>query len=497
MRNIVKGDKFDVIGLEARDRVGGRVFTDPEGNEIGGAWIHGVERVREDGFGTVEANPIYEMAKEFIPEADLYPTMDFYAVHSDGSHLDSDSSIWHAMWIVLNKIKTSQESVNNAFKKTDVSVYDYIVRNWSDLMFEVGGFSEKAVLKCCIEWQSYYATYWETTSVGCMAVDREFEGDQLLIKNGGYTRILNRYLDHYGLRDKISLNSPVSKIERLESGKTRVHYGSDGRFEDADVVVVTVPLGVLKAKSIEFIPPLPESKQQSIDRLGFGVYDKVFVTFTEPIEEFEGRGFWPSHADVVSVVPKANDDYNAYLREVKPQENSGTEPRRPYRQRDPGHIGIEMANISDVVGVPKVVMLIYEDGAREMESLAHDSEMLTEFARSKLVNAFPGKTIPEIKEVKATCWGSDPYALGSFANIPVGASGMDMLNIAEPVDGRIFFAGEASFPLHYSTIHGAFKSGVREYARLMDQFYPDEENEYRVMLTDHTFWHFLRTILKR
>ena len=44
---------------------------------------------------------------------------------------------------------------------------------------------------------------------------------------------------------------------------------------DADAVVVTLPLGVLKAGAVQFSPPLPPRKQNAIDRLGFGVLNKA------------------------------------------------------------------------------------------------------------------------------------------------------------------------------------------------------------------------------
>ena len=132
VKNLVSTDKFDVIGLEARDRVGGRVFTDSNGNELGAAWIHGTELINSNG--RIEINPVYELATEFIPTEELYDTMNFHAVHSDGSDLDSDRCIWENMWKVLNKIKTSKESISNAYKVSNVSVYDFISLNWSELI---------------------------------------------------------------------------------------------------------------------------------------------------------------------------------------------------------------------------------------------------------------------------------------------------------------------------------------------------------------------------
>ena len=127
-------------------------------------------------------------------------------------------------------------------------------------------------------------------------------------------------------------------------------------------------------------------------------------------------------------------------------------------------------------------MLIYEKAARDMEAIAHNTQLLTHFARSKLQNAFPTSFIPEIINVEATTWGRDPYAYGSYANIPLGASGQDMHILSLPVDNKILFAGEATFSLHYSTVHGAMKSGRREFARIMTMFYPLEENEFQYLL---------------
>ena len=50
---------------------------------------------------------------------------------------------------------------------------------------------------------------------------------------------------------------------------------ADGRTFEADACLVTLPLGVLKAGSVAFNPPLPEAKQKAIKALGFGVLNKV------------------------------------------------------------------------------------------------------------------------------------------------------------------------------------------------------------------------------
>ena len=76
------------------------------------------------------------------------------------------------------------------------------------------------------------------------------------------------------------LQWPVSKIERVNNLIVVTKENSTETLV-AEVVVVTVPLGVLK-RGLAFEPPLPDWKTQAISRLGFGVLDKVALKFERP-----------------------------------------------------------------------------------------------------------------------------------------------------------------------------------------------------------------------
>jgi lysine-specific histone demethylase 1 len=290
------------------------------------------------------------------------------------------------------------------------------------------------------------------------------------------------------------LNQIVREIKYSKEGAEIFVEGYSEPIR-ADAVVVTVSLGVLKSGSIRFEPPLPEYKQASIDKLGFGIYDKVFVEFESPIEVERG-GFWPTDTGTILIVPYDDDDVlDTVVDEEELEELSQSSPSvkaspittpRPYTDRDPDHIGMEMVNLSDLAGKPKLVMLIYDEVAAKMEEFAHDERLLIEYAQQKLDNAFNNPLalprVPKVIHAYASTWGSNPLACGSFANIPVGASGQDMRNLSLPVEGRLMFAGEASFPMHYSTVHGALKSGRREFARLMKLFFPNEPTPFAELL---------------
>lgn len=51
----------------------------------------------------------------------------------------------------------------------------------------------------------------------------------------------------------------------------------DGNSIEADTVIVTASLGVLKSAMIQFDPELPAEKTAAISRLGFGLLNKVLT----------------------------------------------------------------------------------------------------------------------------------------------------------------------------------------------------------------------------
>jgi monoamine oxidase len=67
---------------------------------------------------------------------------------------------------------------------------------------------------------------------------------------------------------------------------------AQGEVLEASLVLVTLPLGVLKAGAVEFVPPLPEWKAGVVGRMGFGDLNKVVlqVRGDEADSEAEGKG---------------------------------------------------------------------------------------------------------------------------------------------------------------------------------------------------------------
>lgn len=70
-------------------------------------------------------------------------------------------------------------------------------------------------------------------------------------------------------------------------------------------------------------------------------------------------------------------------------------------------------------------------------------------------------TVPQPSALVRTRWAQDPLALGSYSFLPVGADPELRRALAEPVGGRLHFAGEATSSEAPSTVHGAIGSGER------------------------------------
>ena len=137
----------------------------------------------------------------------------------------------------------------------------------------------------------HHEKYRECAYSGCNKVS------ELSLKDfGSYEELNGRHCTfehgYTSLLDVLKQNIPPENILFDKCVKT-VHWDNEdkdckvriecanGESYLADYVIVTVSLGVLKAAPDIFIPKLPQRKLEAIDRLGFGVVDKVFLLFDE------------------------------------------------------------------------------------------------------------------------------------------------------------------------------------------------------------------------
>ena len=216
----------------------------------------------------------------------------------------------------------------------------------------------------------------------------------------------------YGAGVPVVLDCPVHGIDyrgkrlRVETGKGAIA---------ADQVIVAIPSAVLAAEHVSFKPALP-GKIQAARALPLGLADKLFISL-DGAEEFDQEVRVFGHTD------------------------------------RPGTAGYHFRPF----GRPMIEAYFAGGFAAELE--AKGDGAFFDFAVSELVNLFGGDFARRLKPIRMHCWGLDPFALGSYSCALPGLADCRQM-LAEPVDERLFFAGEACSTHDFSTAHGGWFTGA-------------------------------------
>jgi monoamine oxidase len=210
----------------------------------------------------------------------------------------------------------------------------------------------------------------------------------------------------------------------------------NGTVLEADHVVCTLPLGILKTDTVQFDPPLPAAKQNAVKRLGTGLLNKCAIAFSHV--------FWQD----VDFLGLARDE----------------------------HSYLVLNGASYTKGQAPVLIFMYGGAfAADIESWT-DTEIVQDCL--SVLKTICGRQIPTPSDYFVTRWGKEEYSRMAFTYIPPGVDGFQELqamsqpictfdaNASERQVPVVMFAGEHTTPYHPSTIHGAFLSGIREAYRL-------------------------------
>jgi monoamine oxidase len=217
----------------------------------------------------------------------------------------------------------------------------------------------------------------------------------------------------YGAEVQVTLNCVVSLIDH--SGR-RIRIETSRGTLDADKVIVTVPTNLIADQAIRFSPALPD-KVDAARGLPLGLADKVTLALADP-----------------EALPREGN-----LRGATMRTEMGTYHIRPFGQPCiEGFFGGRFARQLEDAG----------DGAIAAHSIDEIASFLGNDIRRKL------------KPLSESRWAHDPFARGSYSHALPGHAGKRAV-LAAPVDGRLFFAGEATSPHFFSTAHGARDSGER------------------------------------
>ncbi|XP_037292361.1 protein anon-37Cs isoform X3 [Manduca sexta] len=429
-----------VLALEAMDRVGGRVNTVPFGDglvELGAEWIHGTANSRV--YETAIANNIDVVNQ----------TLNFQILMSDGSPADTKllSELMDFATEVIDDpppvpeplgqyiTRRVKERINEKYPQiandTDfiesfLFFMDLVIDNleasnsWNDL----STFSDYEELKGhqYASWHRYgYKTFFEL--------------------------MLNTYNNGPGYPNlDIALNKEVSRITwPRQPAEDAVVSCSDGSVYRARSVIVTVSLGVLKERrNTLFAQPLPSEKLTAIDKMSMGVIGKIILSFPTS---------WWNFTDIVSLF---------------------------WTKSDRNGLGDDMW-MASIPGItePKgcrncMTLWTAGDATRMVETLPED---VVKTKSMEILRRFMGRNtnIPEPTAMLRSSWYKNPFTRGSYTydNLLTPQYPNAREDLGKPLldsagNPRVLFAGEATNPQHYSTVHGASETGYREAMRLLN-----------------------------
>lgn len=240
------------------------------------------------------------------------------------------------------------------------------------------------------------------------------------------TEINYRVVEGYGaLFARLAAPLPVAfgcAAHAIDRSGARLRVDTSQGGLEARAVIVTVPTNVIASGALRFVPDLP-GKADACAALPLGIANKIFLA-----------------ADGADDLPE-----NARLFGARDRADIGAYHFRPFgRPMIEGYFGGRFAR--DL----------------ETEGLAG----FADHAIGEIAQALGSSWKRRLRPLCASFWASDPFALGSYSHALPGEWAR-RAQLAEPVENRIFFAGEATSPQFFSTAHGAWESGERAAAEAL------------------------------
>lgn len=390
---------YDVIVLEARERIGGRVWTDSSLGiplDLGASWIHGTQ-----------GNPLTALADQAGARRVGMDYENAVLYDADGRELSAGeaSDAEELFEALMEAIADWQEDTENDMP-LEQAIADFLANK---RITEAGLQRLWHSVNANIEHE--FAADVADLSLWWFDAAGEYGGGDVLFP-GGYHQLT----DFLAAGLDVRLGQAVQRVAYDPSG-VRITTGQ-GQFA-AQKAVITLPLGVLQQGQVSFSPALPGSKSNALRELGFGLLNKCYLLF-------EGV-FWDERAHVLGMIGEQKGEWAEWL------------------------------NLYALTGQP--VLLGFNAGQFGLEIEKWTDEQVVQDALRVLRRVYGEAPAPVGWLV--TRWGRDRFAGGSYSSIRPGGSPEAYDLLAEPVDRVLFFAGEHTHREHPATVHGAYLSGLR------------------------------------
>lgn len=401
--------------IEARDRVGGRVFT---------------------RFDSTLNHPV-ELGAEFVHG--LAPEIWLPMQEHDLAVSELEGDFWCSTSGKLERCKFFKE-VEQILSKMDDDSPDESFLDFLSRRF--GGSGNEEAKRHAIGYVSGFnaadpaqvSTHWLAHQ---QEAEEQIQADRVFHIGGGYQALLKVFTDELAAREvPVRLGTRVGEV-RWKSGAVEVLATSPRGDETftAPRALVTLPLAVLQRAlldhdhGIRFSPRLPPEKLTALEKLAMGKVVRVALCFR--------RRVW----EVVTAESKTLADMSFLFSDDE------LFPTWWTQMPDPAPIitGWGAARYAEnLTGMSEGRIV-----DKAIESLAAVLGLSKAVLQSELTAAYFHD------------WDSDPFSLGAYSYVKVGGEGCQK-TLGAPIESTLFFAGEATdVSGNNGTVHGAIASGKR------------------------------------
>ncbi|HEU4718499.1 MAG TPA: NAD(P)/FAD-dependent oxidoreductase [Bacteroidia bacterium] len=383
-----KGIDFEI--LEASSAYGGRVgkingFADFP-LDTGAQWLHGKNNILGDLIAKTQTEITLDDSAEF-----------FWFNNQITGTLPDD----------IEAIFLREDNVPDVSFK-DFAVQEGFGNEYADIVEGIAGDSGAAASRISAYWKIQEEAAWNS-------------GDDDFKFRGTYFDFIDTNIAAQ-VKDRIQLNTIVSKIDYSQSSV--VVTDSNNNTYTADKVIVTVPVTILKAGDIEFVPALTQEKTDAFAKIGMDAGMKVFLKFSS--------AFY--HQNIIG-----GNTCGAYADEII------------------GKTGSDHVLLAFIMG----------EQAERLTALGSDSA-ITSALLQELDTMYSGQATASFIGSQVINWTTHPFIRGAYSYSTVGM-GNARETAAQPVDKKIFFAGEAmNYNGNHQTVFGAVETGYREVINILN-----------------------------
>ncbi|GJP71893.1 hypothetical protein CLOP_g2687 [Closterium sp. NIES-67] len=432
------GECFKVTVLEARNRVGGRMWSRTEAapagspttffrGELGAQWIEGAT-----------GNPVTALARRFKLKIGQQNGRE---IQYTANGIPYGEKGWAASERQYQTLVRQGLAWANKQDKDVTLQQAFTSTPWRRQLF----MKPYVQSRLAVDYEFNYGT--ALSHLSAWYYDSLAFEDPTMVVTNGYDNIPKGLMQEaQAAGAKLILNFEVTGISQTSGAAPKVTITGKNTANGAtttltaDVVIVTIPLGVLKANTIAFQPALSARKTGAMARLGVGSINKIFFFFNET--------FWPVNVDEYFI-----EDGQL-----------------------PGNRGrwVDWVNLKRAWGQTALEGVALGEYAERMAQMT-DAAVIAD-AQAKMQRMFSQYRKKPVQAIATWVqrWSDDPYARGAYSYAKIGVQGngdhctdYDRMGLPE---GRVLFAGEHTIWQYQATVHGAYLSGVREAKRVLKNF---------------------------